>query len=504
MSWVTVLFAMTASACLTMAFVYGVIWWRQRDAWAELLFALAALGAAALAGCDLAEMRAVSPEQLSSAIQWMHLAIWVSFLSLAGFVRLYLRAGRMWLLWTICALRTASLFLNYFTGENLNYREITKVLHVSFLGESVSAAAGIANHWMVVGELSLLGMVIFVADAAITVWRRGDHRQAVVVGGSIIFFVIAGAAQGALAFWRIFPWPLTPGLLNLGIVAAMGYELAGAALRADRLARDLTASEQRLIKADLESLKYRNEVAHLLRVASLGELSSALTHELRQPLTAILSNAQAAQLLLAREKCGLQEIDEILCDIVEDDKRACEVIGRLRTLLAKGEFQLQPLEANELIQEVLKLMNHELTAREVRVVLDFTSGLTAIRGDSVQLQQVLINLILNATDAMSQRAANARTLTLRSSSAPGDGIEISVADTGCGIPPGLEEKIFEPYHTTKPQGLGLGLSLSRSIVIAHGGRLWAENRTGGGATFHCAIPAWKGDQAMTELRRSAL
>jgi two-component system, LuxR family, sensor kinase FixL len=130
--------------------------------------------------------------------------------------------------------------------------------------------------------------------------------------------------------------------------------------------------------------------------------------------------------------------------------------------------------------------------------------LTAIRGDSVQLQQVLINLILNATDAMSQRAANARTLTLRSSSAPGDGIEISVADTGCGIPPGLEEKIFEPYHTTKPQGLGLGLSLSRSIVIAHGGRLWAENRTGGGATFHCAIPAWKGDQAMTELRRSAL
>jgi signal transduction histidine kinase len=504
MSWVTVLFSMTASACLTMAFVYGLIWWRQRDAWAELLFALAALGAAALAGCDLAEMRAVSPEQIGSAIRWMHVAVWISFLSLAGFVRLYLRAGRMWLLWTACALRTASLLLNFFTGENLNYREITNVLHVSFLGESVSVAYGIPNHWMVVGELSLLGLVLFVADAAITVWRRGEHRQAVVVAGSIIFFVIAGAAQGALAFWGIFPWPLTPGLLNLGIVAAMGYELAGAALRADRLTRDLQASEQRLIKADLESLKHRNEVAHLLRVASLGELSSALTHELKQPLTAILCNAQAAQLLLAREKCGLPEIDAILRDIVEDDRRACEVIGRLRTLLAKGEFQLQPLGANELIQEVLKLMNNELTARDVRVVLDFTAGLAAIRGDRVQLQQVLINLILNASDAMSQLAANSRTLTLRSSPAAGDGVEISVADTGCGIPPGFEEKIFEPYHTTKPQGLGLGLSLSRSIMVAHGGRLWAENRGGSGATFHCAIPVWTGNQAMSELRRLTL
>jgi len=134
-----------------------------------------------------------------------------------------------------------------------------------------------------------------------------------------------------------------------------------------------------------------------------------------------------------------------------------------------------------------------LIARDVRVDKDFTAGLPAILGDRVQLQQVLINLILNASDAMSQLGDKARTLTLRSTGVEEDVVEISVADTGCGIPPGREETIFEPYHTTKAQGLGLGLWLSRSIVAAHGGRLWAENHAGRGATFHCAIPVWVGD-----------
>jgi C4-dicarboxylate-specific signal transduction histidine kinase len=149
------------------------------------------------------------------------------------------------------------------------------------------------------------------------------------------------------------------------------------------------------------------------------------------------------------------------------------------------------LEANDLVREVLKLMHHDLTARAVQVVTEFAANLPPIRGDRVQLQQVLINLILNAGDAMSQATGNARTLTLRSSRAEDNAVEIAVADTGCGIAPGCEEKLFEPYHTTKAHGLGLGLSLSRSIVRAHGGRLWAENRATGGATFRCTIPEWQ-------------
>jgi len=254
---------------------------------------------------------------------------------------------------------------------------------------------------------------------------------------------------------------------------------------------DITHRKQ----ADLEAQAHRNEVAHLLRVASLGELSSSLAHELTQPLSAILSNAQAAELFLAGDKFDLNEIREILHDIVTEDHRAGEVISRLRTLLRKGEFQPQALDANQLIQDVLKLLNHELMLRAVQVVSEYGAELPRICGDRVQLQQVLINLILNAADAMSHPGQNARTLTLRANRLEEGLVGISVTDTGSGFPAGDEEKIFEPYHTTKPHGLGLGLSLSRSIASAHGGRLWAENRATGGATLHLAIPEWRRDIA---------
>jgi two-component system sensor kinase FixL len=146
------------------------------------------------------------------------------------------------------------------------------------------------------------------------------------------------------------------------------------------------------------------------------------------------------------------------------------------------------LEANRLIRDVLQFMNHELTGRSVQVVTELTAGVLSIRGDRVQLQQVLLNLILNAVDSMSQPMKNDRTLTLRSRRMVDNVIQISVADTGHGIPPGYEETIFESYYTTKPGGLGLGLSLSRSILIAHGGRLRAENQGSSGAIFHCTLP----------------
>jgi two-component system, LuxR family, sensor kinase FixL len=250
--------------------------------------------------------------------------------------------------------------------------------------------------------------------------------------------------------------------------------------------------------AELEAQAHRNEAAHMLRVASLGELSSALAHELKQPLAAILINVEAAQQLLARDNVDLQLVREFLCDIVADDKRAGEVIDRLHALIQKREVQPQLLDANQLIRDVLQLMNHELTSHSVRVVTELPASGLSIRGDRVQLQQVLLNLILNAVDSMSQPTKNERTLTLRSRRIGGNIVQISVTDTGHGIPPGGEETIFESYYTTKPGGLGLGLSLSRSIVIAHGGRLWAENQGSSGATFHCTIPEWRDGRAQSQ------
>jgi two-component system, LuxR family, sensor kinase FixL len=601
MMWPTVVYSMTASACLTLGFIHALIWWRQRDAWPNLLFAVAACGSAAFTACDLAAQLAPSPAEYGVAIRYAHLALWLGIIPLAVFVRLQLRAGRIWLLWTFCALRTLSLFLDFTTGENLNFRQITALNYSLFLGRSIAVPVGVPNPWMLIGHLSLLALIVFVADAAVTAWRRGERRIAVLVGGSIVFFVLAGTLQTALVFWGIVEWPLTPSLFFLGVIAAMAYELGGEALRARQLALALQASEQHIADAaqaarlgfwvlkyarnevwateqmralfgftkserlrledfiqrlhpddrniaqqmlaqaaqgdgkyrvehrvvlpngqqhwllcqgsvefdgsgqplrllgvsmnivdekqtDLQAAVHRNEVTHLLRAASLGELSSALAHELYQPLSAILSNAQAAQLLIARGNFEMKHIRDILDDIVQDDRRASEVISRMRTLMRKGEFNPEELQANELIQEVIKLMRYDLMAHKVRVVTELATPLPPIRGDRVQLQQVLINLVLNAIDAMSQQAESSRSITLRTQGAEQDFVQISVADTGTGIQSGAEERIFQPYYTTKPNGMGLGLSLSRTILLAHGGRLWSENGGFGGAVFYLTVP----------------
>ena len=263
----------------------------------------------------------------------------------------------------------------------------------------------------------------------------------------------------------------------------------GAVVELQGIGRDVTD----LKIADMEVAQRRKEVTHLTRVAILGELSGALAHELNQPLTAILSNAQAAQRLLARAPADLATVGEILDDIVTDDLRAGEVITRLRALLKKDEGSFQPLDVNDVSTEVLALAHSELIERRVTVDTRLAPGLPSVRGDRVQLQQVMLNLLLNACEAMSANGPAERMLTV-STALDGDGLLLtSIADRGSGIPPDAADRLFEPFFTTKPHGLGLGLSICRSIIDAHGGRLWADNNPDGGATFTFALPAQNGD-----------
>ena len=240
--------------------------------------------------------------------------------------------------------------------------------------------------------------------------------------------------------------------------------------------------------AELEAREQRQELAHLTRVAMLGELSGALAHELNQPLTAILSNAQAAQRMLAREPIDLIEVGEILRDIAEDDRRAGEVIQRLRAMLRKDEAKLLPLGVNELVAEVLSFAHSDLITRNVSVTTELAPELPPVYGDRVQLQQVLLNLVLNACEAMSARQREERRLTLVAVRDGEAGVRVSVVDRGTGIPADELERVFTPFFTTKEHGLGLGLSICRSIVEAHGGRLWASNNEECGATFHLTLP----------------
>jgi two-component system, LuxR family, sensor kinase FixL len=239
----------------------------------------------------------------------------------------------------------------------------------------------------------------------------------------------------------------------------------------------------------------RRELAHLARVSMLGELSGAIAHELNQPLTAILSNAQAAQRMLKSDGAEHCEVYDILGDIIAEDKRAVQVIQRLRALLTKDATEVEVLDPAECSQEVLSLAHGTLVARKVRVSAMYCPDTPHVLVDRVQIQQVLLNLILNASDAMTEsKGAAQRLLTIATSLASDGAVLISVSDNGPGIPADELEKLFEPYYTTKSNGLGLGLSISRTIVEAHGGRIWAVNNPEAGATFCFTLPSAQREQ----------
>jgi two-component system, LuxR family, sensor kinase FixL len=250
----------------------------------------------------------------------------------------------------------------------------------------------------------------------------------------------------------------------------------------------LLVQRSRRLRAERESDEQRRALTHLARVESLGELSGGLAHELHQPLTAILANAQAAQRLLANGPADLEEVRHALDDIIDADQRACQVVESLRAMLKRTEARAQLVDLNQAIHETLALAGGDLRARGVAVSVELQARHPSVIGDRVQLQQVVLNLIFNGCDAMAALDAGERRLTIATGDDPGGSVALWVADRGTGIASASIEKIFEPFVTTKPDGLGLGLAISRTIVNTHGGRLWATNNQGPGATLHVALP----------------
>lgn len=254
---------------------------------------------------------------------------------------------------------------------------------------------------------------------------------------------------------------------------------------------DVTARHQ----AQTESEEQRRQLSHLARVAVLGQLSGALAHELNQPLAAIASNADAARRLLSQHPTNYAELEAILTDIIASNHRAAQVIRRLRAMLKRGETRLQPIDTAELVNEVLELGHAELITRRVTATTMVGPDLPPVLGDRVQLQQVFLNLLLNACEAMASTPPPDRRLSLIVTADARRNVQFSVRDSGTGIPESLIDRLFEPFVTTKPEGLGLGLSISRTIVAAHGGRLWAQNNADRGATVHCLLPSTLVQQA---------
>jgi C4-dicarboxylate-specific signal transduction histidine kinase len=247
----------------------------------------------------------------------------------------------------------------------------------------------------------------------------------------------------------------------------------------------------RHIEGELE--RQREAVVHTARLATVGELVASITHEINQPLGTIRTNVESAELLIDSQRAGwLDELRATLADIRRDDQRAAAVISHIRSFLRRNERENKPVDLNHVVRETAKLVSVDAQRRGVRIETDL-GNVPLLVGDSVQLEQVLLNLVLNGMDAMRDTPVRERVLRLSTSHNGAGRVDVRVTDSGHGLPAGNETHVFDPFFTTKERGMGLGLSISRAIVEAHGGRIHAENRSGAGATVTVSLPEMPGD-----------
>ncbi len=479
MSWVWGSWVAMASMCVTLAIVHGHLWLRRREATGNAAFVVLALSVAGMGYAEVRMMLASSTEEFGRFLWWYHVPVWSAFVALVCFVRYYLRAGRAWLGWTAIGMRTAALVINFFSTPNIQFREITALDHVTALGAQLSIARGISNPLLVIAQGALLLLLLFLVDAMRDLWRRGERRYAVRIVGSLLAFVTAGTTLALVSYWGLARLPVFASALFVPIVVVMAVELGLGLLNAERISDELRAK--------------RVEVEHMSRVATMSELSGTLAHELNQPLGIIMSNAEAAQRMLERDPVDVAELREIMSDIVQADERAGQVIERLRAMLRRRAPERQPVDVDGLVADVLRFMRADLARRGVAVETALDAAGARVHADRVSLEQVLVNVIANACDAMDGTAADRRVLTV-ASSVEAAGAVVRIADRGGGLPD-PPERVFAPFYTTKSEGLGMGLAISRSIVAAHGGKLSAQRNAEGGATFLIAIPTMHGGAA---------
>jgi len=607
MSWVTVIWSMAAAVSLTFAVVHLLVWLRARDARTNLLFAVAAVAAGVLALLEANLMRAQTPAAYGEILRWMHVSVAVLIIAMVWFLHFFLNAGRRWLAWMITGLRTSVLIPNFLFYPNATFADVTGLRHVRFLGEMFSVPVAEVNPWRVLIHVSTLLFIVYVLDAALSAWKQGDHRRALVLGGATFLAIVLGAIFSDLMTRSILPGPFIA-LVFFLIVMAMGFELSVDLIRARALASELGVSEARMrlaasaanlglwdwdivrdqvwvnetgrarvgigdsdpmtfdrylqrihpddrglvqqaatrtlggdgpmaaefrivqpddatrwlavygqverdndgtplhmrgISTDITARKQaeaemqtqRRELAHVQRVAAMGQLSSALAHELSQPLGAILRNAEAADLYLKKNPPDLDELRAIVLDIRNDEERAASVIERMRSLLKRRELRFEALVLDELIGQVATLLRAEVEARRATLHVNVLSDLPKVWGDRVQLQQVILNLVLNSLDALEGQPTDRKNVTISATDVADGTVEFTVIDQGAGFAPDQLIHVFDPFVTTKSNGMGMGLAISKQIIESHSGGISADNNPDVGATVRFTLKVARSEGA---------
>ena len=485
-SLLTLAWSMCAGACAIIGLTQGLLALRERGRSVYLLSAAMSLAACATALVELAMMKSQDVASYARLIQWENATVFVLLVSLVWFVQLRLGSRRAWLAILITILWAASLVINFSSSHSIVFSAIERLaVYATPWGETYAVAVGRANPWVLVPNIASLLIVAFVADAGLRTWRDGERRRAVLVGGSAVVFMLLGGIHAPLVDIGWLKAPYMISFAYLAIVIAFAYELADSGRQASLLAQERA-------QALGDAREARQDFDRLARASLLGELVTGIAHELNQPLAAILTNAQTAKRLLSAPEFDLAELRAIVDDVIRDDKRAGEVIHRLRAMLEKRPSRHEPVRLAALVRETADLLRADFQTGRIRLTLDAGDPTWRVEADRVGLQQVLLNLLSNAIRALGQ-APEARRRLHVSIERQGEALCLCVADSGPGIPQDAREHLFDSFYTSRSGSLGMGLALCKRIVESHGGSIEAGDSSSGGAEVRVTLPMAAGD-----------
>lgn len=480
MEIVTILWSAGAGSAIALSAMCGWVWVVERRSPAMLMLCLLGAAAATSAHFEIGMMKSLTPAEYGEWVQWYHLPTYVALLAQVFFVHYYLRTDRRWLLWTFVVVRTVVLVTNFSVHPNLAFSSIDSLNEVTLLGEPVSIVGeAVPNGLQSLAVVSLILLMTYLIDAVIEGWLKGDDatkRKASAVALGIVVPLLGTITYTQLLVFGFVHAPLTNAFWYLGTLLLMAVELGRDFIQRGRM--------------QAEAAELRSTVSRVERAAVLGQLASALAHELTQPLQAMTANLAAARKHLSAEKPNVNELREILDDVDSDQRRSKELIARLRTLFPQTRpIDLQAVQIEDVLGDVVSLVRAEASSKSVVIDLVVPMRLPRVSADRVQLSQVLLNLLANGIDAVESRPPDARRIVVEVQATDENReVEIIVRDSGPGIPSALGDNIFKPFFSTKLEGVSMGLALSRSIIEAHGGQLWADEvAPEKGAVFHLTL-----------------
>jgi signal transduction histidine kinase len=474
MSTLVIAWSMCAAACLMLALLHMLLWLKYSQNTVYLLSSLMAFAACASALLELGLLTTQSLETYRALIRWENLAIFMILVPMVWFVQIYFSSARRWLALAITLLWSLGMLINFVSPWSLTFSAIAELKQLpAFWGEFFTVPSGTENPWKLLADLSSLLILAYVGDATFRSWRHNNQREALIIGSGILLFIISAGIHTPLVDAGIVHTPYMVSFAFLAIVATMSYQLASEAMRSQHYERELQQT--------------RKQLDQLARSSLLGECTTIIAHELNQPLTAILSNAQAARKQLAGNGLSQQAITEILDDIVRDDKRASDIIQRMRAMLQNNEIVREWFDLNEAIRETVRMLAGEFRANNIDLSQTYSPDLPEVYAGRVEIQQVILNLLVNAVRAMKDKRGNGKLVSICTRLSNHE-VEVSIEDNAKGLPDDAYEVLFNTIYYKSADGLGMGLTICRRIVETYGGRIWARNADTGGAVFSFSLP----------------